>query len=215
MATQRHVVAAVLAALALSVLCSLAVGTDSPIDAPVSMPKQPASATLTQAQYQSLESKAPCFHRVIASLDSDCPDLSVDAKRRLALALARCHIAASGRPLAPCHPNATVKQCTSVMSSEAFVVYTEFTTHVDSICFFLRSDLWRATTAAVVDSLQGAARTTTDRLQAHIVSQSELLKNQELSLRHERELLLSEQALLQGMEAADLKLSQYLSASCA
>lgn len=45
--------------------------------------------------------------------------------------------------------------------------------------------------------------------------QSELLKNQELSLRHERELLLSEQALLQGMEAADLKLSQYLSASCA
>ena len=50
-------------------------------------------------------------------------------------------------------------------------VYTEFTTHVDSICFFLRSDLWRATTAAVVDSLQGAARTTTDRLQAHIVSQ--------------------------------------------
>lgn len=50
MTTQRHVVAAVLASLALSVLSSLAVGTDSPIDAPVSMPKQPASATLTQAQ---------------------------------------------------------------------------------------------------------------------------------------------------------------------
>ena len=39
--------------------------------------------------------------------------------------------------------------------------------------------------------------------------QKELLRNQELSLSHERELLLSEQALLQGMEVADAKLAEY------
>ena len=70
-----------------------------------------------------------------------------------------------------CTINTTVLDCTSGMTTEAFLTYTEFLTHTDNICFYLQSEVWRAATASVVDKLHAAADATAERLKAHVMSQ--------------------------------------------
>jgi hypothetical protein len=92
-------------------------------------------------------------------LEAGCADLTYENRQRLALALANCHLAASGLKTVPCPVTADVKACTMAIGSDdtAFHTFTQFYVHVDNICVYIRQDSFRQRTAQIVQQLYEAA----------------------------------------------------------
>lgn len=78
-----------------------------------------------------------------------CSSLDAETKKYFSLALTTCHFDESGRNGLPleCYSssesdqNMNIRNCTSLMSEESFLVYTKFLLHVDQICIKLTGDL--------------------------------------------------------------------------
>lgn len=144
----------------------------------------------------------PCLRRAIEQLTHQCGDMTDDVRRKLAVQLSNCHLNASGMATAPCSLDMTLLQCTSSLSDVAFTTYTTFFTHADVICFFVKSELWRARTQDTVQALYTSARDTTRALSSNLAAQDVMLGQQRLSLENEGKIIAQEEAMLRGLASA-------------
>ena len=123
-----------------------------------------------------------CWTNAIQSLHTNCKDLNDEVQSRLALNFANCFLKRSGRESYPCDDNRKVEDCLKDFTDRAFNAYTQFFTHTQSVCFYLRSELWQRNTKLTIDSLTKTSIHVKDRLEDASKRLHELNGLQELSI---------------------------------
>lgn len=166
-------------------LCALAGAAAEPARAPAAFQHDHTAAERAQrgaTQLQVLRAEADkqgeagapqasCWAAAVAELESGCAQIAKDddVQSRLAVQFTNCHLAKSGLPTYECTAAMSLQECTRPMvdstSGLAYSTYTLFYTHTESICFYLQSQAFQASTEAAVNSLQTGAREAASRLQ--------------------------------------------------
>nr|CAI5845907.1 unnamed protein product [Callosobruchus analis] len=148
-----------------------------------------------RTQYQLLKERTnlprygPCWKAALQTLDEGCRHLSEETQSDIALHITNCFLEMSGHETYNCEldkkPNLRAI-CINSMTDRAFNVYTEFYTHTQNICWFLRGQIWHETiaenTLRVGKQLELTAENQEDLLRA----QKESLDLQEKMLKHGR-----------------------------
>ncbi|KAL1497883.1 hypothetical protein ABEB36_008769 [Hypothenemus hampei] len=109
-----------------------------------------------RVQYQIIKERGtlpkygPCWKGALEHLNEGCRSLSEDTQSDIALHITNCFLELSGHQTYNCEldkkPNLR-GICINSMSDRAFNVYTEFYTHTQNICWFLRGQIWHETIA--------------------------------------------------------------------
>ncbi|KRT79757.1 hypothetical protein AMK59_8016 [Oryctes borbonicus] len=144
-----------------------------------------------RAQYQLLQERGSlpqygsCWKSAIRNVNEGCRSLSEDTQAEIALQLTNCFLLMSGHDTYECELNKKPNLraiCINTMSDRAFHVYTEFYTHTQNICWFLRGQIWHETIAEntwkVGQQLQDSAK-----------NQEQILHNQKESLKLQERLM--------------------------
>ncbi|XP_048520031.1 uncharacterized protein LOC109537806 isoform X2 [Dendroctonus ponderosae] len=107
-----------------------------------------------RSQYQLIKEKGTlpkygaCFKAALKHIDKGCRYLNEDTQSDIALHITNCFLQMSGHETYNCEldkkPNLR-GICINSMSDRAFNVYTEFYTHTQNICWFLRGQIWHET----------------------------------------------------------------------
>lgn len=137
----------------------------------------------------SLPTYGSCWKSAVESIDDGCRHLSEETQSDIALKLTNCFLEMSGHETYNCEqdrkPNIRSK-CMQSMSDKAFNAYTEFYTHTQNICWFLRGQIWHETittnTLKVGQQLKESAANQEELLAA----QRESLSMQERILQHSK-----------------------------
>ncbi|KAI4456873.1 protein gamete expressed 1 [Holotrichia oblita] len=107
-------------------------------------------------QYQLLQERGNlpqygnCWKSAIRHVNEGCRSLSEDTQAEISLQLTNCFLLMSGHDTYECELNKKPNLraiCINSMSDRAFNVYTEFYTHTQNICWFLRGQIWHETIA--------------------------------------------------------------------
>lgn len=105
----------------------------------------------------SIPSFGNCWKDAVASLHQGCQHLDDNTQSGIALEFANCFLQGAGLARHECTTGDTAakwnKLCLSKMSERAFIAYTEFFTHTQSMCFFIMSQLWHEETEKTIDRL--------------------------------------------------------------
>ncbi|CAG9767143.1 unnamed protein product [Ceutorhynchus assimilis] len=109
-----------------------------------------------RAQYEIIKERGtlpkygPCWKTALQHLNEGCRYLSETTQSDIALTITNCFLEMSGHETYNCEldkkPNLR-GICINSMSDRAFNVYTEFYTHTQNICWFLRGQIWHETIA--------------------------------------------------------------------
>eukprot|EP01027_Heterolobosea_sp_BB2_P019136 GEZU01026885.1.p1 GENE.GEZU01026885.1~~GEZU01026885.1.p1 ORF type:complete len:649 (-),score=173.05 GEZU01026885.1:1108-3054(-) len=114
------------------------------------------------ANYRRNAGWSQCWRDAIAELESGCKSItqSDDARSRFALQLTNCHLEKSGLAPYTCLPHMSVEECTKplVASSIAFQAYTEFTLHVDTLCYYIQGDAFSARLEDTINELHESSQ---------------------------------------------------------
>ncbi|KAK3909454.1 Protein GAMETE EXPRESSED 1 [Frankliniella fusca] len=113
-------------------------------------------------QYNLVQSKTTmpafgsCWKTAIARLQSGCQQLDDKIQSEVALSFANCFLEGAGLPRHDCHGSdkslpAKKEDCLKTMHDKAFIAYTEFFTHTQSMCFFVMSQIWHEETEKTID----------------------------------------------------------------
>ncbi|KAL0487889.1 2 TM domain-containing transmembrane protein [Acrasis kona] len=144
------------------------------------------------AVIQSNSQWSDCWKEAISNLEEGCKSKNSDESRsKLAVALANCHLQKSGMRTFDCTREMTVRECTKDMLSSpiAFNTYTEFTTHVDNICFYVQSEMFQENTEKSVNLLLDSSEQVNSKL-IHIGQETEKVKkNIDNSIEQQEKLL--------------------------
>eukprot|EP01080_Neovahlkampfia_damariscottae_P009318 gene9318-1406_t len=117
----------------------------------------------TEAKKQLLElSKdevryGSCWKNALLTLKGGCKELqdTDELRGKIAVLFTNCHLMKSGIEPYKCTSEMSLRQCTSSMvtSSIAFQVYTQFTTHVENVCYLIQSELFNKQTEENIQNL--------------------------------------------------------------
>ncbi|XP_044252316.1 uncharacterized protein LOC123003563 [Tribolium madens] len=150
-----------------------------------------------RAHYQLLREKGnlprygTCWKGALEHVEDGCKNLSEDTQSDMALHITNCFLEMSGHETYNCEldkkPNLR-SICINSMSDRAFNVYTEFYTHVQNICWFLRGQIW-------YETISENSFKVGKRLEESAKNQEELLEAQKESLEIQRKVLKHEKML--------------------
>lgn len=126
-----------------------------------------------------------CWQAAVEHVHEGCRFLSEETQSDIALHITNCFLAMSGHDQYNCEldkkPNLR-GICISSMSDRAFNVYTEFYTHTQNICWFLRGQVWQ-------EKITESTIKVGEKLQGSLKQQRELLDQQRKSLELQEKLL--------------------------
>lgn len=124
-------------------------------------------------------------------MDEGCKHLSEETQSDIALHITNCFLEMSGHDPYKCEldkkPNLRAI-CISNMSDRAFNVYTEFYTHTQNICWFLRGQIWQETIYENTWKVGKQLELTASNQEGLLRAQKESLELQEKMLKHGRNL---------------------------
>ncbi|KAF7265696.1 hypothetical protein GWI33_020779 [Rhynchophorus ferrugineus] len=109
-----------------------------------------------RAQYQVIKERGtlpkygPCWKAALDDLNEGCRYLSEDTQSDIAMRITNCFLEMSGHETYNCEHDKKEnlrRICINSMTDRAFNVYTEFYTHTQNICWFLRGQIWHETIA--------------------------------------------------------------------
>ncbi|EFC50647.1 predicted protein [Naegleria gruberi] len=108
-------------------------------------------------KYQAKSDWSNCWKVAVDSMTRSCKEIKTreEIRSKLAIQLTNCHLAKSGLKTFECTEMMTVEECTKDMISSpiAFNAYTEFSTHVDQICFYIKSESFQEESERLVEQL--------------------------------------------------------------
>jgi hypothetical protein len=111
-----------------------------------------------------------CWHKpdVEALVAKHCASLTDEARGRIALAITNCHLSSVGLDPVPCDDDEAFPLCARRVGASpvGFATYTTFYSQVDTLCHFMRRDLFHLTTERAVHSLSAATSSATSALQS-------------------------------------------------
>lgn len=137
---------------------------------------------IDHSQALDIIQRTSCWHRpqVKELIHEHClaATLSDEGRYRLAIALANCHLSASGLKEIPCDNTMLVEDCTRKIPNIelAFSTYTTFFAHIDSLCFYMKKDNFHQSTA---DAINALAIATIQSKETLIEFSQDLAENQE------------------------------------
>ncbi|KAK7790424.1 hypothetical protein R5R35_000071 [Gryllus longicercus] len=128
---------------------------------------------LGKEQYISLKEKTTvlkygeCWRDAISNLHQGCNVLTEDKQSEMALRFTNCFLKMSTHETTDCYKfeGERKKECTHNLSDRAFTVYTEFYTHTQNICFYLKSQIWHDETEDTINRLSYASDKAADQLE--------------------------------------------------
>ncbi|CAH1968913.1 unnamed protein product [Acanthoscelides obtectus] len=148
-----------------------------------------------RTQYQLLKERSnlpkygPCWKAALQTLDEGCRQLSEETQSDIALHITNCFLEMSGHETYNCEldkkPNLRAI-CINSMTDRAFNVYTEFYTHTQNICWFLRGQIWHETIAENTLRVGKQLELTAENQEYLLKAQKESLDLQEKMLKHGR-----------------------------
>ncbi|EGG19807.1 hypothetical protein DFA_06909 [Cavenderia fasciculata] len=94
-----------------------------------------------------------CWEECMMSLQNGCKGMDDNARSKLAVQLANCHLEKSGMKTYLCSKEMTVQDCTRSMSETAYMTYTNFYISTENICYYLMSELFQSRTEEAVNEL--------------------------------------------------------------
>jgi len=158
-------------------------------------------AMLTEIRSHSqLPQYGKCWTRALDLLDAGCRHLTEDIQQRLAVEFSHCFLLKADRPTEKCEIDQPVAVCTRRMQPEAFQAYSEFYTHTQNICFFLQAAVWQYETEETIERLSDNTATIAQQIDDAKELQSELLRQQNVSLTNQHLLIAGGEELRRTIE---------------
>ncbi|GLV34563.1 hypothetical protein CBL_09044 [Carabus blaptoides fortunei] len=142
-------------------------------------------------QYQLIQERGnlpqygDCWKNAVEHIHEGCRYLTEDVQSDIALQITNCFLVMSGHDAYHCDHDKkqNVRRiCISSMSDRAFNVYTEFYTHAQNICWFLRGQIWQ-------EKISERTFKVGEQLDSSLTRQELLLNQQQQSLTMQEQLL--------------------------
>ncbi|KAF4522457.1 hypothetical protein B566_EDAN002541 [Ephemera danica] len=133
-----------------------------------------------------------CWNEAIYAIKEGCSRLTEITQSTLALMITDCFMEMSGEEKLLCAnlgDLADRQKCIKNMPDRAFHVYTEFYTHAQNICFFLKSFVWQEHTEQTIGKLASISHVVQSRLEDVRNAHESLLENQKQSLSMQQDLV--------------------------
>ncbi len=151
-----------------------------------------------------------CWTDALKKLSVGCKHLTDDMQSRLAITFTNCHLAKTGRTQYPCDDDVDLAVCTNDMTTEAYIVFTEFFTHTQSICFYLQSQVWHDATQNVITRLADTSEQVAQQIEDSSHLQNELLKKQNDSISNQQILIERGGELKKTLEVSSINVNKML-----
>jgi hypothetical protein len=106
---------------------------------------------------------AACFSDAYKQIAvQGCKHLTDVQRRHLALHFASCHMRMSGRFMPDCPISSDISSCTNktALDDVSFGTYTAYTLHTESLCFYVETKEWEATSSDLIRRLLSGANST-------------------------------------------------------
>merc|ERR1711936_810688 len=123
------------------------------------LPSDPPKLVEGHCKYQELSlatqlpKYGPCWVSALSQLETTCDQLTDFTQARMALMFANCFLAQSGQSTYPCDKDQEIHTCLKDVDAKAFTAYTDFFTHTQNMCHFLKSQEWREMTDNLITRL--------------------------------------------------------------
>jgi len=171
-------------------------------------PPNPTALSSGQAQYQELSLKAslpkygPCWLSSLSRLSSTCTHLSEETQARLALQFTNCFLIQAGQKDYPCKEEEDIAMCLQDVDNNAFTAYSNFYTHTQNMCYFLKSQEWQEITDNTIQKLSSSSARVAQEMEVSINLHKEILVGQQDSLEYQRQLAVDGSQLSKAIEAS-------------
>ncbi|KAL1478744.1 hypothetical protein MTO96_034871 [Rhipicephalus appendiculatus] len=120
----------------------------------------PSGVEQGERQYNAVLAKIPeygvCWSDAVARLERGCDELTEELQGRLALAFTSCFLEKMGKEPIHCRESQPLSRCPALsefLEKPLATSYTQFFTHTQVICAFLRSRKWQAEAAHTISEL--------------------------------------------------------------
>jgi len=171
-------------------------------------PGDPTQLSHGQSQYTQLSQAAtlpkygPCWLAALSQLQTTCSHLSDQTQARLALQFANCFLAQSGQHTYPCEEGEDIATCLESVDNNAFTAYSNFYTHTQNMCYFLKSQEWQEQTDNTIHRLSYSSAAVAREMEESHHLQKEIAMGQQSSLEYQRQLVENGSYLSQAIEAS-------------
>eukprot|EP00092_Neocalanus_flemingeri_P040439 GFUD01044040.1.p1 GENE.GFUD01044040.1~~GFUD01044040.1.p1 ORF type:complete len:549 (+),score=224.27 GFUD01044040.1:102-1748(+) len=161
-----------------------------------------------QSQYQQLSHLStlprygPCWVSALSHLQSTCGQLSDSTQARLALQFANCFLAQAGQHVFPCQEGEEIARCLQNVDNNAFTAYSNFYTHTQNMCYFLKSQEWQEITDNTITRLSSSSAKVASEMEESHHLQKEIAIGQQSSLEYQRQMAENGTFLSQAIEAS-------------
>jgi len=151
----------------------------------------PTALSSGQTQYQELALKAslpkygPCWMSALSQLGSTCNQLTEASQARLALEFTNCFLAQAGQRQYPCDEDQEMGTCLKDVDNNAFTAYSNFYTHTQNMCYFLKSQEWQEVTDSTINRLSSSSARVAQQMEESLLVQREI---QAESLEYQKQL---------------------------
>lgn len=130
-----------------------------------------------------------CWKTALNNLERGCKSLTDEKQSRMSLAFTNCFLEAAGLDGYKCDVNTDLKQCLRNIDQRAFIAYTEFFTHTQSICFHLQSQVWHEETSDMIGRLTISSVKVIRQLNDASTKQEEMFVVQNQAIDNQKNLL--------------------------
>ncbi|KAH6942164.1 hypothetical protein HPB50_001687 [Hyalomma asiaticum] len=185
---------------------------------PDSLPfEAPSGIEQGERQYKAVLAKIPeygaCWSDAVSRLERGCDELTEELQGRLALAFTSCFLEKMGQAPIRCPESQPLSRCPALaqfLEKPLATSYTQFFTHTQVICAFLRSRKWQAEAARTITELGVSSVRATAELRRAAETQKQLQRRQEQMFAHtehlRRELASAHSTLREHREMLDTSL---------
>lgn len=146
----------------------------------------PSGVEQGERHYKAVLAKIPeygaCWSDAVSRLERGCDELTEDLQGRLALAFTSCFLEKMGKPPIQCRESQPLSRCAALsefLEKPLATSYTQFFTHTQVICAFLRSRKWQAEAAHTISELGATSVRATAELRRAAETQAQLMRRQQ------------------------------------
>merc|ERR1719470_712901 len=135
-------------------------------------------------------------------LTTTCSHLSDTTQARLALQFINCFLAQAGQKEYPCNEEEEIAICLEDVDNNAFTAYSNFYTHTQNMCYFIKSQEWQEIQDNTIHRLSSSSAKVARAMEESQHIQKEIALAQQDSLQYQRQLAEKGSFLSQAIETS-------------
>jgi len=120
----------------------------------------------------------------------------------MALQFANCLLSQAGQQQYPCHEEQDIAVCLEDVDNNAFTAYSNFYTHTQNMCYFIKSQEWQEMQDHTIKKLSSSSARVAEEMEESINLQKEIVVAQRDSLSYQKQLAENGSFLSKAIEAS-------------